>query len=271
MPHSHNLEPPIVELHGTLRHLTCLTCHSFLPRHTFQAILSNLNLEWFQFLKNAQQRGAFDSDHTREDGIRTNPDGDVDLPGAPYTEFRYPPCPECLKGGGVEVDKDGAHLPCLVSAAPVSAYEFPSRSRDAVRGKHTKGILKPSVVLFGESVQQDPREKADILVQESERLLIVGSSLATYSAWKLVREAARNGKGIGIINLGGVRGEGELFGDAAFTAPNMSPRLRLDIAAADVLAGAAEVLYGEKLNLGEPVAFGDRTHVRAGGGIGVGG
>jgi len=223
------LAPPIVEIHGTLRHIACLTCSSLHPRDQFQHTLEYLNPAWTEFLHNAQNKGAFNLNATREERIRTNPDGDVDLPGAPYTKFRYPPCPKCLSKGDAEVDKDGAHV-----------FHF-SRGDDGTK-KNTKGILKPSVVFFGEGVQPDTKIAADQLIEDSERILVIGSSLATYSALKLVREVARRGKGVGIINIGGVRGEAEFF------EADSGLRLRLELPAADVLGDVVERLEGRSID-----------------------
>jgi len=41
--------------------------------------------------------------------------------------------------------------------------------------------------------------------------LVLGTSLATYSAWRLARRAQERGMPIGILNLGGVRGEEAFF------------------------------------------------------------
>ncbi|KAF8422375.1 NAD-dependent deacetylase sirtuin-4 [Tirmania nivea] len=223
------LTPPIVEIHGTLRHISCLTCSSLFPRDQFQHTLEYLNPAWAEFLHNAQDKGAFNPNATREERIRINPDGDVDFPGAPYTKFRYPPCPKCLSEREVVVDKDGAHVP------------HHSEGNDCIK-KNSKGILKPGVVFFGEGVQPSPKNAADQLIEGSERMLAIGSSLATYSAWKLVREVARRGKGVGIINIGGVRGEAEFFG------ADSGPRLRLELPAADVLGDVVEQLEGRSID-----------------------
>jgi NAD-dependent deacetylase sirtuin 4 len=45
--------------------------------------------------------------------------------------------------------------------------------------------------------------------------LVLGSSLATYSAWRLVKRAKEQGMPIGIMNMGGVRGEEQFFADLA--------------------------------------------------------
>jgi NAD-dependent deacetylase sirtuin 4 len=192
-------ELPTLELHGYLRALTCVTCHNDLPRDVFQESLARLNPAWAAFLKEAIASGALDTENPEErraKGMKTNPDGDVDLPGAPYTTFRYPACPHCLanppiSGDGkqtkVEVDQEGAWAP-----------------------SSTAGILKPAVVMFGESIAGRVKEAAEEAIDGSGRLLILGTSLATYSAWRLAKRAKERGMPIGILNLGGVRGE-ELF------------------------------------------------------------
>jgi len=191
---------PTLELHGYLRALTCVSCHNELPRQEFQDALSKLNPAWAAFLVEAIASGALDTenpDERRAKGMRTNPDGDVDLPGAPYTTFRYPACPHCLanppiKGDGtltrVEVDAEGAW-----------------------RDTSNAGILKPAVVMFGESIASRVKEAAEQAIDGSGRLLVLGTSLATYSAWRLARRAQERGMPIGILNLGGVRGEEAFF------------------------------------------------------------
>jgi len=191
---------PTLELHGYLRALTCVTCHNDLPREEFQEELARLNPAWAAFLAEAIASGALDSENPEErraKGMKTNPDGDVDLPGAPYTTFRYPACPHCLAnppiaGDGtqttVEVDREGA-------------WKVTS----------TAGILKPAVVMFGESIPAKVKEAAEQAIDGSGKLLVLGTSLATYSAWRLARRAKERGMPIGILNLGGVRGEDAFF------------------------------------------------------------
>jgi NAD-dependent SIR2 family protein deacetylase len=190
---------PTLELHGYLRALTCTTCHKDLPREDFQEALSRLNPAWAAFLKEAIASGALDTenpDERRARGMKTNPDGDVDLPNAPYSTFRYPACPTCLAKPPVtvngvqtvvEVDQDGAWKP-----------------------SSTAGVLKPAVIMFGESISNAVKTAAEEAIDGSGRLLVIGTSLATYSAWRLARRAKERGMPIGILNLGGVRGE-ELF------------------------------------------------------------
>jgi NAD-dependent SIR2 family protein deacetylase len=193
---------PTIELHGYLRSCVCTSCHEELPRDGFQNELARLNPAWAAFLEEIIASGALDTenpDERRARGMKTNADGDVDLPGAPYTTFRYPACPKCLTtpppmGDGsyatVEVDSDGAW-------APTS----------------TAGILKPAVVMFGESIRGSVKKASEDMINDADRLLVLGTSLATYSAWRLAKQAKDQKKPIAIVNLGGVRGEEAFFVD----------------------------------------------------------
>ncbi|CAG5178226.1 uncharacterized protein ALTATR162_LOCUS8594 [Alternaria atra] len=197
---------PTIELHGYLRNLVCLTCRNEYSRRSFQNQLSTLNPSWATFLAEMIESGALDTenpDERRKKGLKSNPDGDVDVPDAPYTTFRYPACPTCLEkppkraDGGtvrVQVDKDGAWDP-------------------ASEG----GVLKPAVIMFGESIPAATKVAAEEAVDAAGRILVIGSSLATYSAWRLVKKAKEMQMPIGVLNMGGVRGEETFFGDVEDT------------------------------------------------------
>ncbi|CZT16587.1 related to sirtuin type 4 [Ramularia collo-cygni] len=134
--------------------------------------------------------GTEDPGERQKRGLKTNPDGDVDVPGVDYNTFRYPPCPKCLadKDRKVDVDTDGAW----------------SQGSEA-------GILKPAVIMFGESIPAQVKLAVESAIDEASSLMVLGSSLATYSAWRLVKRAKDQGKRIAVINMGGVRGEEAFF------------------------------------------------------------
>ena len=198
-PTSHP-ELPTIELHGYLRALLCLSCRTLHPRAEFQTSLADLNPTWKSFLATLLETGALSTEDPKQRerlGYRTNPDGDADVPDAPYTTFRYPPCPKCLKDpptlkdgtlGKIHVDDDGAW-----------------------NEKSTAGILKPNVIMFGESIPAEVKTAAEDAITSADRLLIIGSSLATYSAWRLVKQALDSSMPIGVLNLGGVRKEEAFF------------------------------------------------------------
>lgn len=67
--------------------------------------------------------------------------------------------------------------------------------------------LKPDVVFFGENVAQATAAKAMAAVQQAEGLLVVGSSLMAYSAFRLCKATVEQGKPVMAINLGKTRGD----------------------------------------------------------------
>lgn len=154
------LDPPILELHGTLRHAHCLSCHAPTGRDAFQDRLSALNPEWASY-SDSLQLGT-----TREEKL--NPDGDIELgPNIRYEDFLVPECSSC-----------------------------------------GEKLMKPRVTFFGESLEPIIRRQSERLIKEADRVLVVGSSLATFSAFRLVRQAKEEGKEVGLINLGKTRGDG---------------------------------------------------------------
>lgn len=163
--------------------------------------LACLNPPWEAFLQEMLESGALDTENPaerRKRGLKTNPDGDVDLGGGvDYSTFRYPACPTCMANppllasgerGKVDVDANGAWLPTS-----------------------TAGILKPGVIMFGESISKPVKEAAEEAVNSASKLLVIGSSLATYSAWRLAKQSVELGLPLGILNIGGVRGEDAFF------------------------------------------------------------
>jgi NAD+-dependent protein deacetylase sirtuin 4 len=203
----HSLAHPnlhTIELHGFLRSVICLSCQRLLPREDLQKSLTILNPVWADLSADLVGSGAFDTsdpNEQRQRGLQVNPDGDIDLPHAPYTKFRYPACPNCLESppllvdgtrSRVEVDSDGAW----------------STSSNA-------GILKPAVIMSGEAIDPNVKTAGEEAIDDAGKLLVVGSSLATFSAWRLVERAYKRGMSIGIINVGGVRNEGLIFGNSA--------------------------------------------------------
>jgi NAD-dependent SIR2 family protein deacetylase len=94
--------------------------------------------------------------------------------------------------------------------APDGDAELPP---DALAGfevpacEHCGGVLKPDVVFFGESVAPDVVARAYALVDASDALLVVGSSLVVFSGYRFVRRAHDRGRDVAIVNLGATRGD----------------------------------------------------------------
>jgi NAD+-dependent protein deacetylase sirtuin 4 len=176
------LDKLILELHGSLRYVVCLHCHQKTLRTKIQAELERLNPLWAPLL---------DID---DKNLKTNADGDVDLQASllgkevlQYNAFRYPPCPYCLEiyanSNILQTDSDGAW-----------------------KGG-SAGIIKPAVIFFGENVSDEIRNHVNQIIETSDQILIVGTTLAVLSAQRLVRLAKSQGKRIAVMTSGYVRNE----------------------------------------------------------------
>ncbi len=67
--------------------------------------------------------------------------------------------------------------------------------------------LKPNVVYFGENVPAERKLRLKAMEARSASLLVIGSSLAVMSGYKLLLDARRAGKPVGLINGGPTRGD----------------------------------------------------------------
>lgn len=70
----------VLDLHGRIDTVRCMDCGHGFARADWQRALEALNPDWVQLQ------------------ARTAPDGDADLDGLPFAEFRIPPCPHCGTG-----------------------------------------------------------------------------------------------------------------------------------------------------------------------------
>lgn len=141
----------VVELHGSLARVVCMTCSSVHRRDDVD--------DWLQLAN-----PSFD----RQIGGAVRPDGDVALPEAVVQDFIPASCPAC-----------------------------------------DSQLLKPDVVMFGESVPKPLVEHCFGLVEAARCVLVLGSSLAVMSGYRFVRRAVRSGVPVVILNHGWTRGDGD--------------------------------------------------------------
>ncbi|MFJ4965330.1 NAD-dependent protein deacetylase [Streptomyces sp. NPDC088729] len=137
----------VVELHGSLGQVVCLSCGAFSSRRDLARRLARANVGF------APVAAAI------------NPDGDADLTDEQVGDFQVVSCAVC------------------------------------------GGILKPDVVFFGESVPPQRVEHCRELVAEAASLLVLGSSLTVMSGLRFVRQAARAGRPVVIVNQDPTRGD----------------------------------------------------------------
>ncbi|KAK9673179.1 hypothetical protein RND81_12G151200 [Saponaria officinalis] len=69
------------------------------------------------------------------------------------------------------------------------------------------GVVKPEVVFFGDNVPKDRADRAMEAAKTCDAFLVVGSSVMTMSAFRLVRAAHEAGASTAIINIGTTRAD----------------------------------------------------------------
>ncbi|KZO92854.1 DHS-like NAD/FAD-binding domain-containing protein [Calocera viscosa TUFC12733] len=130
--------------------------------------------------------------------LRTNPDGDVEVQGMDFGTFNIPPCEQCEADGIVET------------------------------------VIKPDVTFFGESIREPVKDESYHLVEKTSRLLIIGTTMATYSAFRLIRHAVELNKPVILLNVGPTR------------ADPLEAVEKIELPAGDVITGVARALCGPK-------------------------
>ncbi|KAK3908958.1 NAD-dependent protein deacylase Sirt4 [Frankliniella fusca] len=69
------------------------------------------------------------------------------------------------------------------------------------------GLLKPDIVFFGDNVPKNRVEQVRNEVQLCDTLLVLGSSLTVFSAYRIILQASELHKPIAIVNIGETRGD----------------------------------------------------------------
>ncbi|KAF9435232.1 NAD-dependent protein lipoamidase sirtuin-4 [Entomortierella beljakovae] len=164
----------VIELHGTLHRVKCMNCGHEEDRSEFQQVLADLNPSWNELIQNQSVSQLY---------TMVNADGDVELKSAEQQQEQQ------------------QHSPSISKILDYRTFQYPTCSCCG------SGNYKPSVVFFGENVPVSIKEKTTQAVMEADGLLVIGTSLATFSAFRLVKLAKDIGIPVTIINLGRSRGD----------------------------------------------------------------
>ncbi|CAL1371832.1 unnamed protein product [Linum trigynum] len=73
--------------------------------------------------------------------------------------------------------------------------------------QNCNGVLKPDVVFFGDNVPKERAEKAMTAAKECDAFLVLGSSIMTMSAFRLIKAAHEEGAATAVVNLGVTRAD----------------------------------------------------------------
>ena len=171
--------PPadLIELHGHLRDVQCLDCNTVYSRDAFQDDLRNLNPAWGEILdSNAVAAKAGDAEANVEPmkaalkskkGMQ-RPDGDREIDGFGLSY------------------QDFVIPPC---------------------GSCGSDNRQPTVVFFGGFLDKHIAEASIDLAEKADALLVVGSSLTTYSSFRLARRMYQKDAPIAMVSIGPSRAD----------------------------------------------------------------
>lgn len=67
--------------------------------------------------------------------------------------------------------------------------------------------MKPDIVFFGDNIRREVVEIVKNTVDEADSLLILGTSLTTFSGYRIVLQAVDAVKPIAIVNIGETRAD----------------------------------------------------------------
>ena len=96
-------------------------------------------------------------------------------------------------------------------------------------------------MFFGESISQSVKEASFNIIDTCDRLLVIGSSLQVYSAFRLIKKAKEQGKKVAIVNIGPTRAD-SLLNLNGSESQNLEADLRLDMATKEVIQGVLQNL-----------------------------
>lgn len=114
---------------------------------------------------------------------------------------------EALEAANPGFSRRAERVGGLAVAPDADAIVHDTESFEFVDCPRCGGMLKPDIVYFGESVPKIVVEQAYSLIDESDALLVAGSSLTVFSGFRFVRHAAAADKPVAIVNRGPTRGD----------------------------------------------------------------
>ncbi len=167
----------VLELHGTVMEVECMKCKSLCSRSAVQEKMTRENEKWEGLLPSSSRSRAGASETL----------GMLPPPEPPASLARHSSRPD----GDVELDALDLYDPFIVPTCDSCG----------------EAMLRPRVVFHGGNVEVAVAANAKKRAEDCSGVLIVGSTLSTFSAYRLVRDISLKGRPIAILNRGSTRGD----------------------------------------------------------------
>ncbi|PNW75376.1 hypothetical protein CHLRE_12g524650v5 [Chlamydomonas reinhardtii] len=187
----------VIELHGSSHDVICLGCGRRSSRHAVQAQLAALNPA---AAAHVAQLAAAPPDvrREREQALRVGTSGDA---------FRVAVAPATSASSGAGSSSGAGGVGLQRPDGDVELADAGVGFTLATCSGCGDGPLKPDVVFFGDNIPPERKDRAADLAGGCDALLVVGSSVQVYSAFRLVEAARGAGARVLIVNVGPTRAD----------------------------------------------------------------
>lgn len=95
------------------------------------------------------------------------------------------------------------------------------------------GVMKPDIIFFGDNVPRERAESVKDSVEGSDSVLVLGSSLSTFSSYRIMLHAHEINLPVAIVNIGKTRADHlarlKLSGKCGEIMPRLCEALSSDV------------------------------------------
>jgi NAD+-dependent protein deacetylase sirtuin 4 len=190
----------VLELHGTVMECECMNCKSLINRNKVQEKMAKDNKAW-EGLAPSKKRsteasestlGMLPPDSSSSSSSSCSTSSTSSFPSfSSSQQLLQQPRHSTRPDGDVELDALDLYDPFIIPTCDICG----------------EPALKPRVIFHGGNVDSAVAANAKKRAEECSSLLIIGSTLSTFSAYRLVRDVSLLKKPILILNKGITRGD----------------------------------------------------------------
>jgi NAD-dependent deacetylase sirtuin 4 len=176
----------VLELHGTVHECECMACRASVARDDVQAEMALANARWAGLAPEREDAPALTSLTAVSEEL-----GMIPPPPAPQPAGADASARRLRPDGDTELRDEALYDSFVVPRCRACG----------------SALLKPSVTFHGGSVPVDVTSNAAERARGCDAVLVAGSTLSTFSAFRLVRDAAQRGARVAILNCGATRAD----------------------------------------------------------------
>ena len=190
----------VLELHGTVMECECMNCKSLINRNKVQEKMAKDNKAWEglapskkrSFEASESTLGMLPPDSSSSSSSSCSTSSTSSFPSSSSSQqLLQQPRHSTRPDGDVELDALDLYDPFIIPTCDICG----------------EPALKPRVIFHGGNVDSAVAANAKKRAEECSSLLIIGSTLSTFSAYRLVRDVSLLKKPIIILNKGITRGD----------------------------------------------------------------